>query len=83
MAKVNQDTKKYKCDECSATFIGKNVKLVKPIKNIEMHPVHSCLIFVDKSGTITGGELKKGDKLLACPKCEKVHLFGFEQRQNA
>ena len=75
-------TQEYCCDNCKKEFVGKDATLVDPINNISISPMISSFKFVDKNGIITGGrEMAKkclGDKLLACPHCGDVHLFGFD-----
>lgn len=68
----------YKCDDCEAMFKESRVKLIKPCDNINI--AFSTVMFKDKNGKAMRGDfssLKEGDKLLACPACGKVHLFGF------
>jgi hypothetical protein len=36
--------------------------------------------FVNKDGTLMCGEPKADDRVMACPVCHRVHLFGFNQR---
>jgi len=73
-----QDTL-YICDDCGATFKSKEVALVAADTNITMTTPTALPILVDKNGIIKIGSPKaeEGDRVLACPKCKTVHLFGF------
>jgi uncharacterized C2H2 Zn-finger protein len=74
----NQDTV-YQCDECKATFKAKEVKLQEAATNITMLTPPMPLIFIDKDDVIKmgGQKAEEGDQVLSCPRCEMVHLFGF------
>lgn len=73
----------FKCDDCNKTFKGKEVHLVDPVTNIDIITPPSSFMYVDKDDKIMGGgaqpSLDKGDKLLCCPHCDQIHLFGFTQ----
>jgi len=83
MSKIKDLEEVYKCDECGHTFKGRDVLLTKPATNIKMMPLHGRVIGVDKDGIITllSEPVLEGDRLLACPKCHRVHLFGFNTKQ--
>ena len=69
----------YKCDDCKKTFKQSEIKKVKPSTNF--HLLLQPIYFMDFEGKAKCGmmdKLEDGDKLLACPHCEKVHLFGFD-----
>lgn len=71
---------KYKCDECKGIFVGREVKLVKPHSNFKVLTPWSIMA-VEENGKIIQTDfknLKEGDRLLACPKCEKIHFNGFD-----
>jgi len=76
-------TDKYSCDKCKKTFTASEVKLVEPGDRISIipHPIMG-FVYVDKNGIIIGcrqqASKEKGDKMLACPHCMYVHLFGFD-----
>jgi len=78
-----KDTDKYVCDSCKGVFNPSEIKLSDPIDNITMEPVMLTFMYVDKDGKIMGGRKQptkeKGDKLLTCPLCDYVHLFGFHR----
>ena len=69
----------YKCDKCSKTFKAKEVRLENAATNITFLTPMQPLIFVDKNDAIKGGGTKAeaGDRVLTCPYCKEVHLFGF------
>jgi len=71
-----------KCEACHKTVTGKTVKLVEPTDNCKIMTPIMPFIYVDKHGTIQGGmnmaDRNIGDKMLACPHCDHVHLFGFD-----
>lgn len=75
-----------KCYNCKKEFIDKDVLLVDSPLNISIGPSFIPLIFVDKDGKIVygneGPDSSKGDKVLACPLCKTVHIFGFVGRDN-
>jgi len=68
----------YVCDNCKHKFKVKDIKLIKKLNNISMLMM---VMFVNKDGVpgeCVYDKLKKSDRLLACPKCMKVHLNGFD-----
>ncbi len=71
----------YKCDECKATFKRSEIKFEDPSENFSFGP-GMRFVYVDKDNKPCGGEeaasKAKGDKILACPKCNQVHLFGMD-----
>ena len=85
MSKIKDLDEMSRCDECKHVFKGKDTMLVEPAKNIKMMPFHARIIGVDKDGIITSlsEPLQKGDKVLACPACHRVHLFGFDVAMDA
>ncbi len=78
-----EDTVKYVCDSCKGVFNPSEVKLSDPVDNITMSPLLISFRYVDINGKIMGGQeqptKEKGDKLLTCPLCEYIHLFGFDR----
>jgi len=48
-----------------------------------MVPLMLTFVYMNKEGKITGGSeqptKENGDKLLGCPLCDFVHLFGFNK----
>jgi len=81
MTELDQD-KVYKCDECDATFKRNEMKFIEPSDNISILTPLSPFIYADKDGNPIGGSeqpsKEKGDKILACPKCGQIHLYGFD-----
>jgi hypothetical protein len=85
MAHVEDVIKKnetYQCDNCKENFKAENIEFCDPVDNINILTPPAPFIYVDKTGTVTGGtkqpSKKLGDKLLCCPHCHGVHLFGFD-----
>jgi hypothetical protein len=74
----------YKCDKCNKTFKAKEVRLEDAATNIDFLTPMRPLIFVDKDDAIKGGGTKAeaGDRVLTCPYCKEVHLFGFSTVKN-
>ena len=81
--KYLDDRNNYECDSCKKVFKGCEAKLIDPSINIKILTPISNFIYVDKEGTIIGGNLppslEKEDKLIACPYCKQTHLFGLTQ----
>lgn len=73
----------YKCDYCGKSFQGKEVGLAKPADNIDILYPPVSILAIDKKGIIirldSTTTLRDSDRLLACPHCNKVHLFGFSR----
>lgn len=69
----------YKCDKCSKTFKAEEVRLEDAATNVTLLTPMQPPIFVDKDDVIKGGGMKAeaGDRVLTCPHCKEVHLFGF------
>ncbi|MFW9871565.1 MAG: hypothetical protein ACFFG0_00505 [Candidatus Thorarchaeota archaeon] len=85
MAKFAEIVKKgqtFICEKCQKDVNAKDIKLQDPISNCEILTPLMPFIFVDKYGTITGGSKmakeELGDKVLSCPYCDHIHLYGFE-----
>jgi len=78
-----KDTDMYICDTCKGVFRPSEIKLSDPVDNITMVPVMLTFVYMNKEGKITGGieqpTKENGDKLLGCPLCDSVHLFGFNK----
>ena len=79
---ITEDYALYKCDKCEGEFVGRDAALKPVADNADMVSFSSAFKFVDKNNIITGGRAMpradKGDKVLACPVCGAVHLFGFD-----
>lgn len=77
-----EDTDKYVCDHCKGVFSQSKIKLSDPVDNITMFPGTSFR-YVNKDGRIMNGPeqptKENGDKLLTCPLCDFIHLFGFDR----
>ena len=74
-----KDNLTYKCDECGKSFKAEEVKLIKKAENFSIFG--QIIRYVNKDGKPMRGDydsIKETDRLLACPYCGKVHLFGFE-----
>ena len=73
---------KFKCDKCKEEFSGSEVKLVEASDNIKILTPPSPFRYIDKDGFIKGGteqpSKEKGDRVLACPRCKQIHLFGMD-----
>ncbi len=73
---------RFKCDGCKKEFSGSEVKLVEAADNINILSFPMPFKYVDKNNTITGGSeqpsKEKGDRVLACPNCKQIHLFGMD-----
>lgn len=69
----------YHCDKCKETFKAKEIKLKAAATNIEIPTSVPSMVFVDKNGIIKGGGTLaiEGDRVLVCPKCGELHLYGF------
>lgn len=81
---MEKDQKLYKCDECGATFKPVEVKLVDPADNVTIATPGYKIMCVEADGTICGKQnprARDGDRLLACPKCGRIHLNGFDLKQ--
>jgi len=85
MAKLSEldQEEKYKCDSCKKVFPLSEIKFVEAADNITILTPPMPFVFLDKDGIITGGSQqpskKNGDKILACPHCDKIHLFGMDK----
>jgi hypothetical protein len=73
----------FKCDGCDKTFKGKDIHLEDPASNINIIAAPSNFMYVAKDDKVLGGgdypSLDKGDRLLGCPHCKQIHLFGFDK----
>jgi DNA-directed RNA polymerase subunit RPC12/RpoP len=75
---VEKDQYVYECDECKHAFKAAEIKLVDPADNVIL--LGHTIMCVEKDGTICSKpnpSKADGDKLLACPKCGQIHLFGL------
>lgn len=69
----------YKCDHCDAVFEAKYV-LLKPIStNVHIFGASILIMNNGRVSATTTSKVKEGDMLMHCPKCKKVHLFGFDK----
>ena len=82
---VIQRDEVYKCDVCKEKFKVGDILYQDPIENFEILTPLRPFVFVDKNGIITGGSKmaskEAGDKVLCCPYCKEVHLFGFDKAE--
>lgn len=77
MAKITDVKDTYKCDECKRTFKASEVVLRSPIKNIDM--IRSVMVVgADDCIYSTRYGENEGDRIMHCPHCNHVHLFGFD-----
>jgi len=69
----------YVCDSCGETFKAKDIKLMNASPNMSRINLPVPIIIIDKSGDFikTASDFTDGDRVLACPNCSRVHLFGF------
>lgn len=71
----------YICDSCKKDFKANEIITVEACDNINIMTPMMPFVFIDKDEIITGGskmaDKSKGDRLLCCPKCKSIHLFGF------
>ena len=68
----------YRCDTCKETFTAQEVKLEPAGTNIRIETQY--MMGVDKEGNVIACHVfKDGDKILHCPKCGYIHLFGFDR----
>jgi hypothetical protein len=72
--KLSRVVGQYRCNN-GHEFDVRQIEL-KPFGTGFSAPLAS-IRFVDKNGTVRGGEPKADDQVLACPVCHEVHLFGF------
>jgi hypothetical protein len=75
-----KDQNLYKCDKCAGTFKAVEAKLVDPADNVEIFGY--AIMCVEKDGAIVSKcnpKKANGDKMLACPHCETIHLNGFDR----
>lgn len=82
MPKLQESDGTYICDECHETFSAKEIKLVSPAPNIKMVPMFNMVKFVDADDVVMCSPSlpnQEGDRLMACPYCGRVHLFGFDE----
>jgi len=72
----------FVCDHCKKEFTAKKIKLQEPVDNPGILSFTMPFKFVDKDGILTEGyePAKKeiGDRVLTCPYCDVVNLFGFD-----
>lgn len=72
----------WKCDECKKKITNNEIKLVDPIDNFKFLTPIARFTFVDKNGALISGSAQaskqEGDKVLACPYCNTIHLYGFD-----
>jgi DNA-directed RNA polymerase subunit RPC12/RpoP len=78
------DESHYICQKCGKIFQGKNVRLKKFAKNVEIPFAGGLMLkFIDKDDKIRGSgsthSIKDTDRVMACPHCEEVGLFGFQE----
>lgn len=73
--------KTFKCDSCHETFKGEHIVLKPMHSNISMENRMLTFKFVDQRGNIMGGSKGpgEGDQVAHCPKCDRPHLFGFNE----
>ena len=77
-------TRRIKCDECPATFDeAEAIAAARPApENFRADAGFMGLnfIFINAEGKPCGGREgpRPGDKVLHCPSCGRVHLFGFD-----
>jgi len=79
---IETDKDLYECDNCKSAFTAEEIKLVDPADNFKILTPGFHFMCVEKDGTICGkSDPKKedGDKLLSCPKCDQVHINGFNK----
>ena len=72
----------YKCSNCGHKFKGSDIKTLPISTNVSLpRSIMMFYKFVDKDGKVTGGSSPPTatDKTMCCPKCEAVHLFGFDK----
>lgn len=79
---VIKENKTYKCDNCKKTFKAEDIEFRDPATNIDIITPPAPFVYVDKIGVVTGGgkqpSKQLGDKVLCCPHCHQVHLFGLD-----
>lgn len=77
---LEKDQYVYRCDKCKHAFKAVEIKLVDPADNVTILTPGFKIVCVEKDGTICGKpnpRKKDGDRLLACPKCGQIHLYGL------
>lgn len=78
---VKAANRKLRCDECKEKFGANEVVLVEAADNITILTPMIPFVYIDKDGVVKGGNeqpsKEKGDKLLTCPRCGTIHIFGF------
>ena len=76
---ICKEDKSYECDKCKSIFGAKEIVLVDAPTNITILTPLAPMIFIDKDGVIKSGGTgaKEGDRMLACPKCKELHMYGL------
>jgi|WetSurMetagenome_2_1015567.scaffolds.fasta_scaffold855565_2 hypothetical protein len=77
MAKMSDALDWYKCDHCKHIFQGKDVKLELAHHNISFPMGGICVVSADDRIMRTTS-FSDGDRVLRCPSCNELHLFGFD-----
>lgn len=66
----------YKCEFCENVFNESEIRFVEMRVECDNPMYINCEGEVIQDGSKP--DIKNGDKMLACPKCMKVHPEGFE-----
>jgi len=72
---------KYKCDNCSEVFAEEEVVLKDFGNNFHIFG-QSVMVKNKNTGKVcrtSTDKIEEGDCSIHCPKCDQVHLFGFDR----
>jgi hypothetical protein len=79
---LSKKTKLISVTIVKKTFKAEDIEFRDPATNINIITPPAPFVYVDKIGVVTGGgkqpSKQLGDKVLCCPHCHHVHLFGLD-----
>jgi len=82
LKEVIEQDQTFQCDSCKKIFKARDVVFEDAIDNIKILTPLRPFLYLDKNNKIMGGSeqpsKEKGDKVLCCPHCKQVHLYGFD-----
>jgi len=80
MNKEKTKVLRYQCDKCKSTFEESEIVMKDFIDNLHIlgNPIMVKNRISGKPSMVYTDQIKEGDCSLHCPKCDEVHLFGFD-----
>ena len=77
---IKKDEYVYECASCGSSFKAAEIKLITPTRDFTISTAGYKVMCVERNGDLRSKPNPKqrdGDKLLACPRCDHIHLNGF------